>query len=415
MDGVFLADEALDFVLKKYQFQTVLDIGSGEGLHARVFREALKSVVTIDSSGHWGDADIHGEFCDYDFCEPFDMIWCSHVLEHQLNVQLFLKKIYRVLKTGGVLAITVPPAKPNIVGGHVSIWNAGLVIYNLILAGFDCRDAVIKRYGYNISVIVRKACAVLPRLRMDAGDIEALSCYFPVEIGPAQNFNGDIPELNWSPNPDLRPIPGKVWGGHSLTIDAFRALPECHADDRENLLWSLRCAALPGDVTEFGVFQGGSLRAMSENQPYRRFHGFDSFRGLPEPWIRSSSSTYETGHFSTGRLPRFDGGNVRVHPGFFDESLPVWLSSHAEPLALIHIDADLYSSAIYVLKSLDHLIIPGTVVVFDELCDWRDSAVYPNWEEGEWAALKEWMQVCGRTVRLLSRGADFSASLVVAS
>jgi SAM-dependent methyltransferase len=414
MDGAFLADEALNFVLNKYRFQTVLDVGSGEGLHANLFRAMLKSVVTIDSSEHWGCADIHGEFCSYAFAEPFDLVWCSHVLEHQLNVNVFLRKIYQVLKVGGVLAITVPPAKPNIVGGHVSVWNAGLLMYNLVLAGFDCRDAAIKKYGYNISVVVRKSCASLPRLKMDSGDIEMLSCYFPTEVGPAQHFNGDIAELNWSLAIDKRPIPGKVWDAHSLTIEAFRGLPICHSNDRENLLWSLRCADLPGDVAEFGVFQGLSLRAMSENQPHRRFHGFDSFLGLPEPWRRSANSTYEAGHFSTDCLPVIDCINVKILPGFFDESVPVWLNSIYEPLALIHIDADLYSSAIYILMALDHLIVPGTVIVFDELCDWREINVYPNWEEGEWRALKEWMQARERKVRLLSRGANFSASVIVA-
>ena len=50
------------------------------------------------------------------------------------TVYLFLKKVHSLLNEGGYLAIIVPPRKPFIVGGHVTIWNAGLVLYNLILA-----------------------------------------------------------------------------------------------------------------------------------------------------------------------------------------------------------------------------------------------------------------------------------------
>jgi hypothetical protein len=83
------------------------------------------------------------------------LVWCSHVLEHQPNAGLFLAKLIRDCRDGGILAITVPPAKTEIVGGHVSLWNAGLLLYRLALTGIDCRDARVKTYGYNVSVIVR--------------------------------------------------------------------------------------------------------------------------------------------------------------------------------------------------------------------------------------------------------------------
>lgn len=85
--------------------------------------------------------------------------------------------------------------KNEIVGGHVSIWNAGLLIYNLVMAGFDCRRAAILRYSYNISCIIEKRSIVLPKdLNYDYGDIEKLSMYLPQ--GLAEGFNGDIYELN---------------------------------------------------------------------------------------------------------------------------------------------------------------------------------------------------------------------------
>ena len=106
---------------------------------------------------------------------------------------MFLKKIHGLLNENGYLAITVPLRKPFIVGGHVSLWNAGLVLYNLILAGFDCSEYCdILQYDYNIGIIIKnKNIKELPdNLSMDKGDIEKLSQYFPFEA--KESFNGDI-------------------------------------------------------------------------------------------------------------------------------------------------------------------------------------------------------------------------------
>ena len=119
-------------------------------------------------------------------------------MEHQLNVGLFLNKIKSLLKEGGYLGIVVPPRKPFVVGGHVTLWNAGLVLYNLVLAGFDCsEECYIKQYDYNIGIIIKKKTIIdmLKNLSMDKGDIELLSKYFPLEV--KHNFNGDIMEFNF--------------------------------------------------------------------------------------------------------------------------------------------------------------------------------------------------------------------------
>ncbi|MEV3817576.1 class I SAM-dependent methyltransferase [Aeromonas salmonicida] len=197
------AGQAIQKLLDDYEFKSVLDLGAGEGLHSKIFSEYGKKVTAVDFGGSiyakraTPDFEvIRGGFIDLSFDTVFDCIWCSHVLEHQLNVNQFLRKINSDLVEGGVLAITVPPMKNEIVGGHVSLWNAGLLVYNLVMAGFDCRQAAILRYSYNISCIVEKKSFILPKdLSYDYGDIEKLSCFFP--SGLTEGFNGDIYELNW--------------------------------------------------------------------------------------------------------------------------------------------------------------------------------------------------------------------------
>ncbi len=149
-----------------------------------------------------GAGVIEADYVDYRFEQPFDCIWASHVLEHQPNVQQFLRKVFADLREGGVLAITVPPLKHQIVGGHLSLWNMGLLLYHLVLAGFDCREARGKQYGYNISVITPKISAAVPldELRFANGDIERLAEFLPKNPGLEwrQSYRGDIAELNWN-------------------------------------------------------------------------------------------------------------------------------------------------------------------------------------------------------------------------
>ena len=187
-----LADQAIEKLINDYEFNSVIDIGSGNGSHAKLLRKNGKTVTTISLIA---PADIVADFNQAKL-EKTDCIWCSHALEHQRNVGLFLDKCYELLNDGGILAITVPPLKHEIVGGQVSLWNAGLLLYNLILAGFDCSEAAVKKYGYNISVIVKKKPAQLPKLVMDQGDVDSISRFFPIAKA-CEQFNGQIVDCNW--------------------------------------------------------------------------------------------------------------------------------------------------------------------------------------------------------------------------
>ena len=194
--------QGMQKLINQFQFETVLDIGCGKGIHSELFQLQGKTVTSIDygdsvyfQSGKPNNAII-GDYMNYQPEVPFDCIWCCHVLEHQLNPNLFLRKIYNDLADGGVLAITIPPLKHEIVGGHVSLWNAGLLLYHLVHAGFDCKDASLLKYAYNITCIVKKkSIDNFPKLTFDSGDIDLLASFLPE--GLKEGFDGDIYELNW--------------------------------------------------------------------------------------------------------------------------------------------------------------------------------------------------------------------------
>lgn len=177
----------------------ILDIGAGANeLHTSIMRSLNFNVDTCD---FYESAIFKGDFNQIEFRKQYDGVWASHCLEHQLNVNNFLKKVNLVTKEGGFICITVPPLKHLIVGGHVSLWNPGLLIYNLVLAGFDCSDIKIKMYGYNISAIVRKKSFDMPQLTYDSQDLNILRDYFPKSLewqGLKPKFSGIVEELNWN-------------------------------------------------------------------------------------------------------------------------------------------------------------------------------------------------------------------------
>lgn len=167
----------------------VLDIGAGAGDHAFVMSQSGIGVECCE---------LHAG-CDYMTRDiqraAYEGIWCSHVLEHMLNIQGFLYKTFQELKPNGVLSVTVPPSKHEIVGGHVSLWNAGLLLYRLVLAGYDCSAARVGTYGYNVSVIVRKKSFIMPDLYFDRGDVTLLAPFFPCPV--KDGFNGQLKNINW--------------------------------------------------------------------------------------------------------------------------------------------------------------------------------------------------------------------------
>ena len=199
-----LGDQALDKICNIEEVKTVLDVGSGYCNHSNKLADCGKDVTAIDLYDRPAKLDgrvsfVKGLFEHTGYLGKFDCVWCSHVLEHVLNTQSFLEKLIDHVKDDGYLAITVPPLKDDIVGGHVSLFNAGIILYRLILAGLDVKEAKVKKYGYNISIIVKKKRItddIYSKLVFDRGDIETLSPYFP-EGYNFHGFDGNIEELNW--------------------------------------------------------------------------------------------------------------------------------------------------------------------------------------------------------------------------
>lgn len=166
---VWYAHLALLKLVKDFQFNSVLDIGSNDGMVSHIFDFLGKKTVALEPgipnpiSNDWPvrTPDIDIDFLDAKFNKKFEAIWCSHVLEHVRNTGQFLDKLYDDLVEGGVLAITVPfndfgESIYNLLMGHHSKYNHWLLLYQLVCAGFNCRNASVAVYMGQISIVVKK-------------------------------------------------------------------------------------------------------------------------------------------------------------------------------------------------------------------------------------------------------------------
>lgn len=203
----FRAKKLADIALKLCCFDSVLDVGAGNLLAASYFVQNGKVVdvndfetspymkteaVSISGVRNF----ISGDFNGLEFAEKYDLLWISHVLEHQLDVHAFLLKAISLIKEGGYLAVAVPPRKPFIVSGHINLFNPGLLLYRMVLAGLDCSTAKVFQYDGNICLLMKVQKINLPELLFDIGDIDKLQSYFPLNV--QEGFNGDLMQSNLS-------------------------------------------------------------------------------------------------------------------------------------------------------------------------------------------------------------------------
>jgi len=226
--------------------ESVLDIGSGMGYHSMAFlANGAKRVVGVDPmlcclehDNYEHKQDPYEELDLGD--EQFDVVWCSHVLEHIPNVQHFLSHLHKWLKPDGYLAISVPTDRQQRLHiGHLTLWTPAHLVYNLICAGWDCKDAIWYTGNISIGLMVKKKDLIDLSWRTSLpSEVTALNEFTPkdvvhndgawwgnnwpvkietirasdpplVTMGVAHTNLAPQTQLAFGPNPELRKEPGK--------------------------------------------------------------------------------------------------------------------------------------------------------------------------------------------------------------
>jgi len=169
-------------------------------------------------------------------------------------------------------------------------------------------------------------------------------------------------------------------------------------------------ADVAGDVAEFGTMTGTTARLLAQalhdldhaHNGKKKLHLFDSFIGLPdaESDVDRQSPHVQSGAWDPGRcrgisqqqlsdictqlLPR---EKVLIYDGWFKDTL--CRIPDGTQLALVHVDCDLYQSAMDVFDYCfsRHVIAPGAAVFCD---DWNCNRASPQWgERRAWAETVE--------------------------
>ncbi len=177
---------------------------------------------------------------------------------------------------------------------------------------------------------------------------------------------------------------------------------------QKHLLDSVKEVKVDGHWCEFGVREGRSLHWLINEYPQQIIHAFDSWEGLPEDWNHGTGKVADM----TCDPPKVPG-HIQLYKGWFKDTVPVWKQNNKGPIAFLHMDADIYSSTKEVLTLLDDQIIAGTVITFDEFCNFRLSGKMSKWQDQEFKALLEWLDECKRTIKPLNRNWAYQASCVV--
>ncbi|KAF4681235.1 hypothetical protein FOZ60_012425 [Perkinsus olseni] len=134
-----------------------------------------------------------------------------------------------------------------------------------------------------------------------------------------------------------------------------------------------------GLILDFGIGTGWFTRYIAGQLNGRKMYGFDSFKGLPSDWVPQQGAMPETakGSFAQTKLPEMPD-NVELVVGMFDDTLPDFAQQHNnDTIALLHNDSVMYESTVSIFKNLGHMIVPGTIIVMDELFD------YPQYADHE--------------------------------
>jgi hypothetical protein len=153
-----------------------------------------------------------------------------------------------------------------------------------------------------------------------------------------------------------------------------------------------RIQSLPGALIEFGTWRGQNLVLLENlraiHEPFnkqRAIIGFDTFAGYPEEAGMASKSTETHGGYNTGGgYPDYLAELLRMHEGMnafghlrgghqliagdVIQTAPKYFADHPETLvAFAFFDMGPYEPTIAALKAIRPHLMPGSVLLFDEL------------------------------------------------
>lgn len=131
-----------------------------------------------------------------------------------------------------------------------------------------------------------------------------------------------------------------------------------------------RIKDIPGDMAEFGCFEGGITMQLAELG--RRVWAWDTFEGMPDDdYIEAWDNSDPPGKWKPGNDPlqQFKDSGFDIVPvvGKFSETIPrIELEYPDLRFSFVHVDCDHYHAYRRVLAYLTSHMSPGGVVKLDD-------------------------------------------------
>lgn len=182
----------------------------------------------------------------------------------------------------------------------------------------------------------------------------------------------------------------------SAGIEAWRTQPFSRDTQKAFvLLDALRgVEGVSGDIVECGVGSGASLGTMAwlldRMGAARQIHAFDSYQGFPEgsdkdaagfsPDKKTIYRQFTVDFVKANVTLRNDGDpapseRIAYVEGFFPDSFARYVGG---PVALLHVDVDLYQSYADTLEFFVPRMAPGGLILFDEYDRGTDATKWPG-------------------------------------
>ena len=164
---------------------------------------------------------------------------------------------------------------------------------------------------------------------------------------------------------------------YSLNFYHYQKLKNVKVFPRREDLWQFAMDKIGSNTQisfiEFGTFEGYSIKKFLElnENPDSRFVGCDTFTGLPEKWNKMPKGMWNV----DGKLPVIEDKRVKFIEGKFQDTYSqIEQNIDSKKIILIHFDADLYSSTLFLLTKLDKF--KEYYAIFDEFTGHESRAIY---------------------------------------
>ncbi len=198
-----------------------------------------------------------------------------------------------------------------------------------------------------------------------------------------------------------------TWKKNNITA----AIPSF--EGREQLyefLYRNRVAGNAINYFEMGVWFGAAIKSWNklDSNPDSKYFGFDTFKGLPETW-EGLTANADPGTFNVGgsiENVKIDDSRVQLIEGLFQDTVPDFLDAtqlDSNRINILHIDSDLYSSALYCLTKFDQVMKTGDIIIFDEF-----SSMDEFW------ALSDYIKSYRRSYRVLAYAGSYFQCVAIA-